>query len=259
MSITIPTSGEAITNTSLENLHEEARTVVNAIDPTNVGRSSINDVQLGTATLVQKSGVGLSGGVSLYISDRVSTYNSTTSARGLVYSSAAELYTEVSSWPTIETVTFNSFTPKNNSPMIIQFNCRVAGFTDVASSYTPIAVPNASFMMFFAIQVERTTGGSADNFIIEESVVGVHLQESLTYKTETSGTTVSRFGSGSYHSSALEHAVANAAMHLASSSSTYTSIKIKGALCPCYGAASTAWTANITNSFASMLLLEPGV
>lgn len=250
MSITIPTSGQAITDTTLENLHEEARTVVNAVDQTNVGRSSINDVQIGSATLVQNSVRG--GSVNVYISDRVSTYNSTTTARGLVYSSAAELYTEVNAWPVVQSLSFSpSLTPKNNSPMIIQFNCSVADFTDVASSYTPIAVPNAQFMMFFAIQVERTTGGSADNFIIEESVVGVRLQESTTYKTEASGTTVSRVGG-------VNHAVACTAMHLSSSSSTYSRIKIKAALCPCYGAASTAWNARISNVSASVLVLEPG-
>ena len=252
MSITIPKSGQAITDTTFENLHEEARTVVNAVSHTNVGRSSINDVQIGSATLVQHS--VRDGSLNVYITDRVSTYNSTTTARGLVYSSAAELYTEVSAWPVVQSLTFSpSLTPKNNSPMIIQFNCSVADFTDVASSYTPIAVPNAQFMMFFAIQVERTTGGSADNFIIEESVVGVRLQESTTYKVDTASTptTASRVGG-------VNHAVSLSAMHLSFSASTYTGVKIKGALCPCFGAASTAYNARISNVSASVLVLEPG-
>ena len=255
MSITTPKSSEQITNTSIEQMHDQTRTIVNDLSATNVGRSSLNVAQLGTATLVQDTGFyGIAG--NAYVTASVSKYvTGGGSTLGLNYSTVSQLLSEVTSWSTLMSVDASGVTYKDDSPMIINFNCRVAEFVNSANTEILTEIP---FMIWFGIIIERTnSAGSADNVMIEESVVGVHLQESIKYLTDTADppTEVNRVGG-------IEQAVAYTVMHTVDSAFTYGYIRIKAAICPCNAsyATTTAPThkINIKNGFSSFIVLEPG-
>ena len=253
MSITTPKSSDQITNTSVEQMHNETRAIVNDLVETNIGRSSINVSQLGAATLVQNSGRNFLLG-NTYVTAVVTAYNSSTGATGLYYTSTAELLTEATSWTTImstNAVAASGTTYKSNSPMIINYNCRVSEF--VNSGGTAIVLPFANYMIFFAIIIERTnSSGSADNVIIEESVAGVHLAESLTYNTDDSSGTENRIGG-------IEQAVSFSALHTIDPAFTYGFIRIKAAICPCESSTtSTTDKINLKNGFVSFIVMEPG-
>jgi hypothetical protein len=259
MSITTPKSSEQITNTSIEQMHDQTRTIVNGLDATNVGRSSLNIAQLGTATLVQNSGISAVAG-NTYITSAVSRWvTGGGSTRGLEYVTLSGLLSEVTSWQTLMSMSSSGVTYKNNSPMIINFNCRVAEFLNASNTEIVTEIP---FMIWFGILIERTNAaGSADNVVIEESVVGVHLQESIKYITDTASTPteVDRIGG-------IEQAVAYTAMHTIDSSFTYGNVIIKAAICPCSAAyaqpsppaSPTNQKINIKNAFSSFIVLEPG-
>ena len=253
MSITTPKSSEQITNASIEQMHNETRTIVNDLAASNVGRSSLNVAQLGTSTLVQNSGRNFVAG-NTYITAAVSKYvTGGAGTVGLNYSLVYnQLLSEVTSWDTLMSVDSSGVTYKNNSPMIINFNCRVAEFVNSSNAAKVTTIP---FMIWFGIIIERTdSGGSANNVMIEESVVGVHLQESVKYITDTTPTEVDRIGG-------IEQAVAFTVMHTVDSSFNYGQIRIKAAICPCaasYVSSAPTHKINVKNGFTSFLVLEPG-
>lgn len=258
MSITTPKSSEQITNTSIEQMHDQTRTIVNDLAATNIGRSSLNVAQLGTATLVQNSGRNFLAGTT-YVTASVSKYvTGGGSTVGLHYTTVSQLLSEVTSWSTLMSVDASGVTYKDDSPMIINFNCRVAEF--VNSSNTEI-VTEIPFMIWFGIIIERTnSAGSADNVVIEESVVGVHLQESIKYIYRNTPSIVETDRVGG-----IEQAAAYTVMHTVDSAFTYGYIRIKAAICPCSisptnyvtGSAPTQ-KINIKNGFCSFIVLEPG-
>ena len=258
MSITTPKSSEQITNTSIEQMHDQTRTIVNDLAATNIGRSSLNVAQLGTATLVQDTGFqGIVG--NAYVTASVSKYvTGGGSTVGLHYTTVSQLLSEVTSWSTLMSVDASGVTYKDDSPMIINFNCRVAEF--VNSSNTEI-VTEIPFMIWFGIIIERTnSAGSADNVVIEESVVGVHLQESIKYIYRNNQSIVE-----TDRVVGIEQAAAYTVMHTVDSAFTYGYIRIKAAICPCSisptnyvtGSAPTQ-KINIKNGFCSFIVLEPG-
>tara|TARA_R100001163_G_C5062490_1_gene199572 strand:+ start:1910 stop:2698 length:789 start_codon:yes stop_codon:yes gene_type:complete len=261
VSITKPTSGKTITPSSVSDMHTALRTTVNAIDPTSVGRQSINHHQLGTASLVQKSTVSNQTTFTL-IDNVISNYNSSTTAVGLIYTNAAQLLSEVTSWDLLNSITYSGgFQPKTGSPMIIQYNLHLMDLRDASGNAVQIPKTPAglytsfNFMIFFALVLERTApDGSTANVVIEESVNGVDFNESLYYyhnrsQTNAFAATVDR--------DCAEQPVAFTVMHETLEGYTYNSVKLYSAICPTLDT-STVYKGNVTNGVLSVLCLEPG-
>ena len=253
MSITTPTSSDQITVSSIETMHDETRIIVNDLAPTNIGRSSINTDHLGAATLVQESGVQVN--LQNTVTAEVSSYGGSTS--GLAYASHAALLAEITTWTTVTTAAISTTTIRNGSPMIINFSCNAAQFLNSSSA---VMKTTEQFMVWFAILIERTitSTGSADNLVIEEAVVGVHLQESTQYREENTalGATqhVDRIGG-------INHPVSYTAMHETSSSYTYGTIKLKAAICPCDVSLVGGASGNkfkVECAYLNYIILEPG-
>tara|TARA_R110002020_G_scaffold95554_3_gene229190 strand:+ start:17198 stop:17932 length:735 start_codon:yes stop_codon:yes gene_type:complete len=243
-------------------MHESLRTTVNAIDPTSVGRQSINHHQLGTASLVQKSTVSNQTTFTL-IDNKISHYNSSTTAVGLVYTTASQLLSEVSTWDLLNSITYSGgFKPKTGSPMIIQYNLKVMDVRDASGNVlaVPFIAPGSTnssqnFMIFFALLLERTApDGSTDNVVIEESVNGVDFVESRFYyhnSSELSATVATA------DRASAEQPVAFTVMHESLEGYTYNSVKLYCAMCPTFNT-STVYKGNVTNGVLSVLCLEPG-
>jgi hypothetical protein len=248
MSITTPKSSDQITVGSIETMHDQTRAMVNDLAPTNIGRSSINTDHLGSATLVQAA--GSTHDLEDNISAEVSSYGG--SNYGLAYPSHAALLAEITSWDDVATATISATTIRNGSPMIINFSSNVAKFLDSSSAEV---VTTEKFMVWFAILIERTSilTGSSTNIAIEEALVGVHLQESIVYLNDSSADE-NRIGG-------INHAVSYTAMHETSGSNTYSTIKLKAAVCPCdstlVGGASNK-KVKLESSYLNFIILEPG-
>tara|TARA_R110002020_G_scaffold226137_3_gene436549 strand:+ start:892 stop:1680 length:789 start_codon:yes stop_codon:yes gene_type:complete len=261
MGITKPTSGSTITPSSVEDMHTSLRTTVNAVDPTSIGRQSINHHQMGSGSLVQRSTVSNQTAYVL-IDNKISNYNSSTGALGLVYSTPAQLLTEVSGWDLLNSITYSGgFKPRTGSPMIIQYNLRLMDLRDASGNAVQIPTVAAglfqsyNFMIFFALVLERTNAsGSTDNVVIEESVNGVDFNESLLYYYDDS-----RTGSGvsTVDRDCADQPVAFTVMHETLKGYTYNSVKLYSALCPTQ-ASSTTYKGLVTNGVLSVLCLEPG-
>lgn len=276
MSITKPTSGATITQASVTDMHDQARAVVNDLQPTNIGRSSINTSQLGTASVVQNCAHASRTVGTGYVTAIISKYEAGVSS-GLSYSlvqgAGNSLYGEVNSWDTILSINAaepSGVTYTNNSPMIINFNFRVGQFeyNSGGGSFASTAanggtVTSGGYMIWFGVIIERTdSGGSAANIVIEESVVGVHMPESAKYNLDGS--------SFSQRIDAVDQAVSYTVMHTIErtlSQYTYGYVRIKAAISPCasaYAGASPSATAsgnhriNVPSGFGSILILEPG-
>ena len=256
MSVSKPKSAETITDTTIRDMQDNVSNVVNNIQPTNVGRSSINTAHLGTASLVIASGVAGSGGITR-VSNYVSAYNTSVATYGLSYTTVGvQLYSEVSSWQTIATLNLATANYKDKSPMVINFNCRIAEYLN--SGNTEIKVDFDSIMIWFGIIIERTdvATSSVNNLVIEESVVGVHLQESRTY-INASASAVDRVGG-------IEQAINHSIMHITDDLYNYNHIRIKAAVCPCDSSFAGATPAtydkkvSVRNQFASYIVYEPG-
>ena len=275
MSITKPTSGATITQASVTDMHDQARAVVNDLQPTNIGRSSINTSQLGTASVVQNCAEAHRNTSTGYVTAIISKYEAGVSS-GLSYSlvqgAGNSLYGEVNSWDTILSINAtepSGVTYTHNSPMIINFNFRVGQFEvkggggSFASAAANASVPNGGYMIWFGVIIERTdSGGSAANIVIEESVVGVHMPECAQYNLDGSNF--------AERIDAVDQAVSYTVMHTIErtlSQYTYGYVRIKAAISPCasaYAGASPSATAsgnhriNVPSGFGSILILEPG-
>tara|TARA_R110000824_G_scaffold110497_6_gene258578 strand:- start:3613 stop:4359 length:747 start_codon:yes stop_codon:yes gene_type:complete len=247
MAITKPTSGSVITPSSVEDMHTTLRTTVNAIDPTSIGRQSINHYQLSTASLVQKATVSNQTTFTL-IDNKVSDYNTTAGTVGLVYSSASQLLTEVTSWDVLNSITYTTaLTPKTSSPMIIQYNMRVMDLRDASGN--AVTIPYVTFTIWFALVLERTdASGSADNIVIEESVNCVDFGEGLVYRHDASST-VNR--------NKTDQPVAFSVVHETEEGYSYSKVALYSAINP-QAATSTTYNGAVTNGVLSLLLLEPG-
>jgi hypothetical protein len=247
MAITKPTSGSIITPSSVEDMHTNLRTTVNAIEPTSIGRQSINHHQLGTASLVQKATVSNQTTFTL-IDNKISDYNATAGTVGLIYSSHSQLLTEVTSWDLLNSITYTTaLTPKTSSPMIIQYNMRVMDLRDASGA--AVTIPFTSFTIWFALVLERTNAsGSTDNIVIEESVNCVDFGEGLVYRYDASSTA---------NRNSTDQPVAFTVVHETEEGYSYGKIALYSAL-SASSVTSTTYKGNVSNGVLSVLLLEPG-